>query len=167
MSQIIYILIAFSIFCVLFSKADDSIVVRVKNGLINGKRESFDEIDLNVFLGIPYAKPPIGELRFQKPQPLNSWSNPIEATQWPNACVHRKLHQNYYNHNMSEDCLYLNIWSPSDINKSDLKPVLFWIHGGGLFYGSAVEQFYSGQILAAKGDIVVVTFNYRSAPYYN
>ncbi|CAG2181937.1 unnamed protein product, partial [Oppiella nova] len=119
--------------------------------------------DLDVFLGIPYAQPPIGDLRFKKPLPLDrKWEQPLDAQHWPPACYHNKYHQDYFNHNMSEDCLYLNIWSPVNTKSTGaLKPVMFWIHGGGFVWGSSVEKFYSGEVLSALGDVVVVTINYR------
>ncbi|CAG2177738.1 unnamed protein product, partial [Oppiella nova] len=123
---------------------------------------TFDGKELSVFLGIPYAEPPVDGLRFQKPLPVRHIPDPYDATQWPKACVHQKLHQNYLNQEMSEDCLYLNIWSPSlPESTGALKPVMFWIHGGGMIVGSSVEKWYSGHVLAAMGDVVVVTFNYR------
>ncbi|CAG2174293.1 unnamed protein product [Oppiella nova] len=140
----------------------DTIAVRLKSGSINGKRMTFDGKSLSVFLGIPYAKPPVNELRFQKPQPIQHIPDPYDATQWPKACIHQKLHENYLNPEMSEDCLYLNIWSPSEPKPTGaLKPVMFWIHGGAMQFGSSVEKWYSGQALAAMGDVVVVTINYR------
>ena len=149
--------IAFSV-----TLGEQTVSVRIKNGLIDGKSEVFDDIDLDIFLGIPYAQPPVGELRFNGPLPLGQWSETLDATQWPNSCLQNKMQNEFFNQNMSEDCLYLNIWSPKDkTSEETLKPVLFWIHGGGLTAGSSVEKFYSGHVLAAKGDIVVVTINYR------
>ncbi|CAG2116027.1 unnamed protein product [Medioppia subpectinata] len=146
-----------------------TVSVRVTNGLITGKVDTFNGTKLNVFLGIPYAKPPVGALRLKKPVPVNrSWTQPLDATQWPKACVHQKIHQNYFNVDMNEDCLYLNIWSPALPNSTEttaLKPVMFWIHGGGLMWGSAVEKWYSGHVIAAMGDVVVVTFNYRLSTF--
>ena len=157
------------LFSEIFAENKNIISVRLKNGLINGKRESFDGKDLNVFLGVPYAQPPVGPLRFKKPLPTTDGSDPIDATHWSNSCWHFQgffqgisRHQDYSNANMSEDCLYLNVWSPIDDNSdTHLKPVLFYIHGGGLTHGSSVEKVYQGHVLAAKGDIVVVTLNYR------
>ncbi|CAG2117010.1 unnamed protein product, partial [Medioppia subpectinata] len=138
--------------------------VRINNGLIDGRRESYEGRDLDVYLGVPYAQPPVGPLRFKKPAPIVDRSTePLNAQHWPPACYHMKLHNDYFNPNMSEDCLYLNIWLPT-ANPSapdTLRPVMFWIHGGGLTFGSSVEKFYSGHVLSALGDVVVVTINYR------
>ena len=159
-NKVLLIFIQFIAFSITF--CENTVRVGIKSGLIDGKREVFDDRDLDVFLGIPYAQPPVGELRFKKPLPLEKWSGTLDATQWPNSCLQNKMQNEFFNQNMSEDCLYLNIWSPKDKNSDQsLKPVLFWIHGGGLTAGSSVEKFYSGHVLAAKGDIVVVTINYR------
>ncbi|CAG2103295.1 unnamed protein product [Medioppia subpectinata] len=145
-------------------KSGDTVSVRIGNGVIDGRRESYEDKDLDVYLGIPYAQPPVGLLRFKRPLPVvDKWTEPLNAQHWSPACYHVKLHNNFFNPNMSEDCLYLNIWSPA-ANPSapdTLRPVMFWIHGGGLVWGSAVEKFYSGHVLSALGDVVVVTFNYR------
>ena len=115
---------------------DQNIVsVRLKDVLINGKIEtSVDGKQLNVFKGIPYAEPPIGELRFRKPLPVKEWPEVINAYNWPNVCYQSKFEYfPYLAKNMSEDCLYLNIWTPSDsLNSNELKPVIFYIHAGGL-----------------------------------
>ena len=139
-------IIVFIAFSVTFG--EQTVSVRIKSGLIDGKREVFDDRDLDVFLGIPYAQPPVGELRFKKPLPLEQWSETLDATQWPNSCLQNKMQNEFFNQNTSEDCLYLNIWSPKDkTSEETLKPVLFWIHGGALTAGSSVEKFYSGGIL--------------------
>ncbi|XP_054167897.1 acetylcholinesterase-like [Oppia nitens] len=150
------------------------ITVRLSKGLVNGLRDSYDGHELNVFLGIPYAQPPVGRLRFRRPLPLDNkpWTKPLDARHWAMACYHKIFHTDYYTHRQSEDCLYLNIWSPTSSSSSSrsrsrsrssrkLKAVLFWIHGGGLVWGSAAEKFYNGTVLAALGDLVVVTINYR------
>ena len=159
-----YILLFFVLEIIVIISADESktISVNIKSGIINGKTETFDGKEVNQFLGIPYAEKPLGDLRFKKPLPIKQWSEPIEATNWPNPCLQNELYLYLEpNKNVSEDCLYLNIWSP-DISESDsdLKAVMFWIHGGALVVGSASE-LYSGVVLSTKGDVVVVTINYR------
>jgi acetylcholinesterase/cholinesterase len=141
----------------------NDISVRIKNGIINGKVEVFDGKEVNVFLGIPYAEPPIGDLRFRKPLPVKEWTEPIDATKWSNPCLQiSRDNRAFLNTNFSEDCLHLNIWSPV-ISKSndELKAVLFYIHGGALIFGSANQPFHDSTVLSIKGDVVVVTINYR------
>lgn len=150
---------------------ENTVSVRIKNGLINGQIESplTDGKRLHVFRGIPYAEPPVGRLRFKRPVPIGKWTEPLNAYNFESAChqdVKRFEVGDYFiNKNTSEDCLYLNIWSPisdtEEENNEDLKPVMVWIHGGGLLVGSPSEEYYVGDALAAKGDVVMVSFSYR------
>lgn len=121
------------------------------------------EVGLHVFRGVPFAEPPVGDLRWRDPQPVQPWSGvrdalafgPISIQTWMPAMGELGAVPQPY----SEDCLYLNIWTPG---LDDAKrPVLFWIHGGGFLLGSGSEPAYSGAALAARGDVVVVTINYR------
>ena len=110
------------------------------------------------FRGLPYAQPPTGDLRFSAPQKPDASSELIDATQFPNRCV--QAPSGIFGQAIgitSEDCLYLNIVTPST-DGSD-RPVMFWIHGGGFTQGSA--NGYDGTMLAIQGDVVVVTINYR------
>jgi carboxylesterase type B len=146
----------------------NSISVTIKNGKINGKTENFDDKEVNVFLGIPYAEPPIGDLRFKKPLPVKEWSEPIDATKWSSPCQQTQRHKGFLNDNFSEDCLHLNIWSPLISDSSDeLKPVIFYIHGGALLYGSSNQEFHNPIVLSVKGDVVVVTINYRLKKFFS
>ncbi|KAH9399674.1 hypothetical protein TYRP_017664 [Tyrophagus putrescentiae] len=128
------------------------------------------------FLGIPYAKAPVGQFRFRRPVPLDTpWSEPLQATQWPPQCPQfsatpfNKACEPYFkNSTHSEDCLKLNIWSPdvsgvfSAAEEGSLKrPVLVWIHGGGLVAGTASFDLYDGELFASEHDLVFVSFNYR------
>jgi carboxylesterase type B len=135
--------------------------VTVENGLIEGKTLSFDGNHVNAFLGIPYAEPPVGDLRFKKPVPKGKWTQTLKVQNWSNACQQSDLAvESFENKNRSEDCLYLNIYSPND-SKSGLKAVMFWLHGGAFIMGSAVQSNYDPLVLSTKGDVVVVTINYR------
>jgi carboxylesterase type B len=166
-----FLLILFLVETIVIIKSNESennaISVTIKNVKINGRKEKIDGKDVNVFLGIPYAEPPTGELRFKKPLPVKQSAQIIDATEWPNPCFQiPMLPQNFNNKNFSEDCLYLNIWSPLISDTSDeLKPVMFWIHGGALLIGSSVEYYFNGEVLSTKGDVVVVTINYRLGPF--
>jgi len=149
-------------------KCDEKVSIQVKPKQFNGFVQKVEERKVNVFLGIPYAKPPIGELRFKKPVAYE-YEQPINAFHWGNPCSQIKFSIDVMplkeNKNFSEDCLYLNIWSPVDSDgKNGLKPVLFWIHGGGLAIGASNWVATEGEVLAAKGDVVVVSINYRLKP---
>ncbi len=120
------------------------------------------------FLGIPYAKPPVGDLRWKAPQPPDPWKDVRDATQFGKRCaqIANPTVQNLASND--EDCLYLNVWTPFPTPKQAV-PVMVWIHGGGNVNGSASEPlpfiniglFYSGQFLAENHDVVVVSLNYR------
>jgi cholinesterase len=139
--------------------------VTVKNGRINGRQQVVDGKRVNVFLGIPYAEPPIGNLRFRKALPVKQWSEPIEANRWGNPCVQVLAFDTFIeNKNFSEDCLYLNVWSPignEKISDQNLKAVMFCIHAGGYYSGASNEYYYNGEMLSTKGDVVVISINYR------
>ena len=115
------------------------------------------------FLGIPFARPPVGELRFQSPVPMKPWAGVREAkTAGPaplqmSVPFFRALNAGVGP--QSEDCLHLNVWTPALDGKK--RPVFFWIHGGGFIVGSGSTPIYDGATLARRGDIVVVTTNYR------
>lgn len=118
------------------------------------------------FLGIPFAKPPVGPLRFRAPEPPESWQGVREAREYgPSAPqigpVHRLIRGviGAAGSRQSQDCLYLNLWTP----KCDgaRRPVMVWIHGGAFILGSGSTSLYSGEQLATRGDVVVVTLNYR------
>ena len=111
------------------------------------------------FLGIRYAKAPVGDLRFMPPVAAGGWSEPLDATTYGSWCPQQGLLAaaiGAVDMPMSEDCLVLNIVTPV---QDGTRPVLFWIHGGGHQEGSAND--YDGSRLAAQGDVVVVTINYR------
>jgi para-nitrobenzyl esterase len=137
--------------------------VITKYGSLEG--EEIDQIA--VFKGIPYAKPPVGDLRWKAPQPPDAWKDVRKAVEFGNASAQPVFEQNYADgflsnkQPMSEDCLYLNIWTPKlavDAGKS--LPVLFVVHGGGFKFFSSAMDVLNGEELA-KRDIVVVSINYR------
>jgi para-nitrobenzyl esterase len=122
--------------------------------------------DANVFRGIPYAAPPVGHLRWQAPRGPQPWTGMRRADKFGNACIQvpgaAQLADAGDPGPLSEDCLTLNVWSPSAASKSR-RPVMVWIHGGGFVLGSGTVPVYDGNALARRG-IVVVTFNYRMGP---
>uniref|UniRef100_A0A2K5IRL2 Carboxylic ester hydrolase n=1 Tax=Colobus angolensis palliatus TaxID=336983 RepID=A0A2K5IRL2_COLAP len=124
---------------------------------------------VHTFLGIPFAKPPLGPLRFAPPEPPESWSGVRDGTTHPDAClqdlttmdleVRNQVNVTIPSVSMSEDCLYLSIYTPAYSHKGSNLPVMVWIHGGGLAFGMA--SMYDGSMLAAFEDVVVVTIQYR------
>jgi len=133
----------------------------VSGGRIEGRNEG----DLNLFLGIPYAKPPVGDLRWREPAPVVPWRGVLAAATYSPACYQTEgrsfgpFTDEFVNvGRRSEDCLYLNVWSPSKPGRK--RPVFLYIHGGGFGSGSTSVPVYDGAGLARKG-VVVVTINYR------
>uniref|UniRef100_A0A4X2M5D0 Carboxylic ester hydrolase n=1 Tax=Vombatus ursinus TaxID=29139 RepID=A0A4X2M5D0_VOMUR len=148
----------------------DDLIRTTESGQIQGTQISVKEIDkaVNVFLGIPFAKPPVGALRFSPPQPPDSWSNVRDATSHPSMCLQdvtallemtRVAKVNISITANSEDCLYLNIYVPVHAKERAGLPVMVWIHAGGFILGSA--SMYDSSILSASQNVVVVNIQYR------
>uniref|UniRef100_A0A914E4M1 Carboxylic ester hydrolase n=1 Tax=Acrobeloides nanus TaxID=290746 RepID=A0A914E4M1_9BILA len=122
------------------------------------------------FLGIPFAEPPIGPLRFRKPVPKKPWREALNATTPPKACV-QSLDTYFgdfdgatmWNSNvpMSEDCLYLNIYVPDQVDRKKKLAVMVWIYGGGFWSGCATLDVYDGRIFSSEEDVIIVSMNYR------
>ncbi|UYV78329.1 BCHE [Cordylochernes scorpioides] len=127
--------------------------------LITGSQQTVSGKLLDVYLSIPYAQPPTGERRFKDPEPITNLPPQINATQFPPSCCQINFEPiDHVNEIMSEDCLYLNIWTPSQ--KSHMS-VLIFIYGGSFEFGSTDELMNNPQYLAARTDMVIVTMNYR------
>ncbi len=131
----------------------------------SGRLEGVDRGDGLEFRGIPFARPPVGPLRFRAPQPVEPWSGLRRADVFGpvapqndalSIVVRRALGRSS---TQSEDCLYLNVWTPAA--DTARRPVLVWIHGGAFTLGSGASELYDGSRLARHGDVVVVTINYR------
>lgn len=114
------------------------------------------------FLGIPYAAPPVGDLRFRRPQPPESWSEPFDATGRPSRCEQEAIGISVPG---SEDCLVVNVHTPDPMPTD--APVLFWIHGGAFVFGEGIQTDggTKGDLLARDHGLVVVSVNYRLGPY--
>jgi para-nitrobenzyl esterase len=151
MKKVIFLVSIFMIVAAGFVIAQQPAPVKVEEGLLQGTSED----GLTIYRGIPFAAPPVGDLRWRAPQPAAKWdgvklatkfaSGPIQAWGAPAG--------------KSEDCLYLNVWTPMK-SASDRIPVLVWIYGGGFNGGSTSEPVYSGEKLARKG-VVLVSIAYR------
>lgn len=148
------------VLCLIFAGVwAESNNLEVDGGLISGTVED----GISVFKGVPFAAPPVGELRWKPPQPVKSWprtkicksAGPIcPQPDYPGMSIYARPPEP-----LSEDCLYLNVWSGAGSKDAKL-PVMVWIHGGGLTRGSGSTSIYDGVSLAKKG-VVVVTINYR------
>ena len=142
---------------------------------------------VEVFYGIPFAKPPVGTRRFRAPVPAEPWgSSPLDGTMRPEACWQQEdtMFERFQgvdmwnpNTNRSEDCLYLNIWRPDSSSDSftasgdgedsgnSHKTIMVWIFGGGFYAGSATLDVYEASQLAVREDVIVVTIAYRLGPF--
>lgn len=114
------------------------------------------------FLGLPYAAPPVGELRWKAPQPPAAWDGVRDATRFGGRCEQWHVWNDYIflDSGPTEDCLYLNVYTPASAKSTDKLPVMVWIHGGGYIAGAGSEPRYTNSALVSKG-IVLVTINYR------
>ncbi|XP_031608532.1 cholinesterase-like [Oreochromis aureus] len=150
----------------------DDLVISTSDGKIQGKLLSVLGSDVRAFLGIPYGKPPVGKLRFRVPEPVEKWDGVKDATKFPNSCYQipdpafpgfKGIEMWNPNTPLSEDCLYLNVWSPR-FNKTQpapLAPVFVWIHGGAFISGTSSLDIYDGRFLSKSESVVVVSMNYR------
>lgn len=135
------------------------LVVHTSYGPVRGS----DDGRARVFKGVRYAAPPIGELRWRAPQPPAVWTEPADATAYGGICPQPVLPALPLGSTarMDEDCLFLNVWAPSETTAADSKPVMVWVHGGAYVYGSGSQPLYSGRALVEGSDVIVVTVNYR------
>lgn len=159
-----------------FGKSTVTETIRTENGLISGVYNS--DKSVKIFAGLPYAAPPVGNLRWKTPQPVKSWSGVKVADHFSNCAMQNEtptiIKQLYYsrlgtdalsdaaiksNEPVSEDCLYLNVWTSTKSNINN-RPVIVYIHGGSFTSGSGSIDIYNGESMAKKG-AVFVTINYR------
>ncbi|MEO6916897.1 MAG: carboxylesterase family protein [Chitinophagaceae bacterium] len=128
---------------------------------VNGILEGTTTDGIRSFKGIPFGAPPVGALRWKEPQPVNNWNNVRKADKFGPRAMQRPLFSdmNFRSDGMSEDCLYLNVWTPARSARERL-PVMVYFYGGGFVAGDGSEYRYDGEALAKKG-IVTLTVNYR------
>jgi len=142
---------ALSVFAAGLGIAQQPAPVRVQQGLVQGTSED----GLTVYKGIPFAAPPVGDLRWRSPQPAAKWDGVLQATKFAPGPIQSARPPS----GMSEDCLYLNVWTPAKSAK-DRIPVLVWIYGGGFSSGATSDPMFNGTKLAQKG-VVLVSIAYR------
>ena len=160
-----------TIFYATLARRDD-LIVNTEKGRVRGIRYHLPSLNkaVDAFLGIPFAKPPVGHLRFRHPQPLDSWVGIFNATKLPNSCYQSpdEVFGDFRGSTMwnpttkvSEDCLYLNVWVPKTHPRIRRSAVFVWIYGGGFWGGTTTLNVYDGKILAAMNNIIVVSIGYR------
>lgn len=156
---VILSVIRFSTVCV------DGALVNTPIGLIQGLETSINNQIVHQFLGIPYAKAPVADLRFKKPVPRSVFEDVFDATRFGPVCpqfVSQKIKDAINITGVSEDCLFVNIYVPGTIRKDSGKAVMVWLFGGAYIYGEG--DLYDGTALAAKGDVIFISLNHRLGP---
>jgi len=135
--------------------------VKTQNGVVEG----FEQNGVKTFLGVPFAQPPVGELRWKAPQPVQAWKGIREAKAFGDDPMQPNVFgdMNFRGAARSEDCLYLNIWTTAQTT-ADALPVLIYFNGGGLMAGSGSEPRYDGTSIAKEG-VIGITANYREGVF--
>jgi para-nitrobenzyl esterase len=138
----------------------ESLTVKTEQGMVHGK--TINEGKVKAFLGLPYAAPPVGDLRWKAPAPPAHWKGERDASQFGARCAPNQVFEDmvFQDGENSEDCLFLNVYAPADVTDKSKLPVMFWIHGGGFVGGASSEPRHNGDFLPLKG-VVLVTINYR------
>ncbi|XP_077984587.1 acetylcholinesterase-like [Glandiceps talaboti] len=162
--QIRRVILVYAFVTVVQSIEDEAPTVETNTGKLVGSTVQFTHKDIqhtvHVYRGIPYAEPPIGNLRFRPPVPKSPWSGEYNATYFRNVCMQPDMP--IFPPDLEprdEDCLYLNVYVPQP--KPTKAAVMFWIHGGALHYGSGSNILYEASPLAALNDVIFVSINYR------
>ncbi|QNI35808.1 carboxylesterase/lipase family protein [Edaphobacter albus] len=144
---------------------DNGTPIKTLSGLVTGVQRAGSSV--MAYKGIPYAAPPVGELRWRPPMPVAPWKGVRKADHFEASCMQKIrgehlpwTRQFMAQYPISEDCLYLNVWTAGKSSSDERRPVLVWIHGGGFVEGSAAPEVYSGEGLAKRG-VVFVSINYR------
>ena len=133
---------------------------RTEQGKAHGK--TINDGKVRAFLGLPYAAPPVGDMRWKAPEPPAKWKGKRDATRYGARCVQARVFDDmvFQDNGPSEDCLFLNVYTPAEARNKSKLPVMFWIHGGGYSGGASSEPRHNGDFLPTKG-VVLVTINYR------
>jgi para-nitrobenzyl esterase len=138
----------------------DPLKVKTEQGKVVGKTINGGKV--RAFMGLPYAAPPVGDLRWKAPEPPAKWKGDRDATKYGAHCAQGRVFEDmvFQDAAPSENCLFLNVYTPADAKDSSKLPVMFWIHGGGYSGGGSSEPRHNGDFLPTKG-VVLVTINYR------
>ena len=158
LDRLVSFILLFLISDAVFGKSGSPVIkVKTAAGVVSGINES----GIRTFRGVPFAEPPVGDLRWRAPQPVKPWKGVLETTTFGPRCMQLPVFgdMNFRSNGMSEDCLYLNIWTPGTDPEESL-PVLLYFYGGGFVAGDGSEPRYDGESMARRG-IVTVTMNYR------
>ena len=132
-----------------------NLTVTTKNGVLEG----FCENGVRKFFGIPYAAAPVGENRFRRTRPAQNWEGTLKATEFGPKCPQLAIPINPDDGKpQDEDCLYMNIWAPAE---GENLPVMVWTYGGSFSSGAGSDDLYDGSNYVKRGDVILVTFNYR------
>ena len=152
-----FLLTLLILFSAVATQAADT--VQTENGTVEGR--GVQPSGVRIFRGIPFAQPPTGDLRWREPQPVKNWQGVRQAVDFGPRCMQARIFDDmvFRSNGVSEDCLYLNVWTPAKSTRERL-PVLVYFYGGGFVSGDGSEPRYDGESMAAKG-IVVLTVNYR------
>ncbi|MGB7547063.1 MAG: carboxylesterase family protein [Terracidiphilus sp.] len=138
----------------------DSLTVKTEQGKAQGK--TINDGKVRAFLGLPYAAPPVGDLRWKAPEAPARWKGKRDATKFGAHCAQGHVFDDmiFQDSGPSEDCLFLNVYTPAGATAKSKLPVMFWIHGGGYSGGASSEPRHNGDFLPLK-DVILVTINYR------
>ncbi|XP_031841726.1 carboxylic ester hydrolase [Nomia melanderi] len=166
--NLLWLLLSCAFFSAFVASEDHALLVKTKNGTLSGLvMKTRREREFVGFRGIPYALPPLGELRFEPPKPSAAWNGVRPAKEDAKICTQRNIYTHDDKIIGEEDCLYLNVYTPKlPTNEDKLKggyPVMIWLHGCGWICGAGHSDFYSPKFLLDH-DVILVTVNYRLGP---
>jgi para-nitrobenzyl esterase len=138
----------------------DPLTVKTEQGKVHGR--TINDGKVNAFLGLPYAAPPVGDMRWKAPAAPAKWTGERDASKYGAHCAQNQVFADmiFQDGDGSEDCLFLNVYAPATATAKSKLPVMFWIHGGGFSGGASSEPRHNGDFLPLKG-VVLVTINYR------
>ncbi len=157
-NSLILLLLTAQLVAPVMAQSQKDLQVKLANGTLEGVAEASG---VRSFKGIPYAQPPVGDLRWKEPQPARNWTGVRQANAFGPRAMQLALFgdMNFRSNGVSEDCLYLNVWTPAK-SPTERLPVLVYFYGGGFVAGDGSEPRYDGESMAQKG-IVTLTVNYR------